>query len=163
MLKQELSLGSTADAVEGFKMGACKHDGIAVRKDKGSLEQAPLLHAGVGIRQLDVVHIDELMPCEQADAVMAAAELNGGPIQSLHTAKIGQLVDEIAIVLMRTIGTVGILIHLLQSDEIGLILLDEFTNLLQAGIMAGMEIKGHDLNGVIVPLGKGRTGQQPCR
>ena len=64
---------------------------------------------------------------------------------------------------MWTIGAVSILIHLLQSDEIGLILLDEFTNLLQAGIMAGVEIKGHDLNGVVMALSKGHAGQQPCR
>ena len=130
MVKNKLSLCSTADAVEGFKVGARKHDGVAVRKDKSALKQAALLHALYWMRQLDVVHIDKLMPCEKTDAVMTATELDGGSKQSLHVAKVSQLVDEIAIVLMWTIGAVGILIHLLQSDEIGLVLLDEFTNLL---------------------------------
>ena len=159
MVKYELNLGCPADAVEGFKMSACKHDGVAIIKNKTPLEQATLLHTLDGVGQLDVVHIHKLMPCEQTDAVMPSAELDGGPEQSLHTTVVGQLGDEIATILMRTIGAVGILIHFLQSDEIGLVLLDEFTNLLQTGIMAGMKIKGHDPNGVAVTLGKGHTGQ----
>ena len=94
------------------------------------MEQTPLLLAGIGTRQLDVVHIDKLMPREQADAVMASTEPDGGSEQPLHTAIIGQLGDEIATVLMRTIGAMGILIHFLQSDKIGLALLDEQPDLL---------------------------------
>ena len=123
-------MGRSTHTVKGLKMGAGKRDGIAVSKDKGSLEQATLLHAVDRMRQLDVVHVDKLMPCEQADAVMAATELDGGPEQSFHTTIIGQLGDEIAVVLMRTIGAPGVLIHFLQSDEIRLVLLDEIPDLL---------------------------------
>ena len=130
MVKYEWSLGGPTDAVKGLKMSACKHDGIAISKDKGPLEQTALLHAGDRMRQLEVVHIDKLVTREQTDAVMASTKLDGGPEQSLHAAIIGQLGDEITIVLMRTIGAVGVLIHLLQSDEIGLVLLDELPDLL---------------------------------
>ena len=157
MVKDERSLCRTADAVKGLKMSARKHDGIATGKDKSPMEQTSLLLAGIGTRQLDVVHIDKLMPREQSDAVKAPTELDSGPQKSLHAAIVGQLGNEIAVVLMRTIGTVGILIHFLQRDEIGLVLFDEFTYLLQAGIMAGMEVKGHDPDGVVVTLGKGHT------
>ena len=105
-------------------MGACKHDGIAIGKDKGSLEQASLLHALDGMRQLDVMHIDELMLREQPDAILASTELDGGPEQALHAAIEGYFGDEIAVILVRTIGAVGILVNFLQSDKIGLILLD---------------------------------------
>ena len=162
MVKYEWGLGCAADAVEGLEMRAGKHDGVAVRKDKGPLQQAALLHAGNRMRQLDVVHIDELMPREQSDAVMASTEYDGGPEQPFHAALVGQLGDEIAVVLMRTIGAMGVLIHLLQSDEIGLVLPNELPYLLQTGIMAGMEIKRHDRNGIGVALSKGHTGQQPC-
>lgn len=162
MVIDELSLGSTAHAVERLEMSASKHDGIAVRQDKGALEQASLLHAGDGMRQLDVVHFDKLMPGEQTDAVMAPTELDGGPIQPFHAAIESQLGDKVAIVLMRTIGAMGILIHFLQSHEIGLVLLDEMPDLLQAGITTGVEIEGHDLDGIVMTLGKGHTGQQAC-
>ena len=89
MLQNELNLGSPADTVEGFKMGACERDGIAISKDEGSLEHAPLLHAADGMRQLDVVDIDELMPREQADAVITSTELDSGSEQSLHAAIVG--------------------------------------------------------------------------
>ena len=115
------------------------------------------------MRQLDVVDIDKLMPREQADAVKASTELDGGPEQPLHAAIVGQLGDEIAVILMWAIGTPGIVIHLLQRDKVGTVLLDELPYLLQAGIMAGMEVKGHDPDGVVVTLGRGGKGQQPCR
>lgn len=162
-VQNELSLGGPADTVEGLKMCAGHHDGVAVGKDKGSLEQAPLLHAADGMRQLDIVDIYKLMPREQADAVMASAEVDGGPKESLHAAIVGQLGDEIAVVLLRAIGSPGIVIHFLQSDKVGLILLDELPQLLQAGIMAGMEVKGHDFDSVVVTLSRSRKGQQTCR
>ena len=162
MVQYELNLGGAADAVKGFQMGARKRDGIAIGKDEGSLKQAPLLHALDGMRQLDVVDVDKLMPRQQADAVKASAELDGGPVQSLHAAVVGQFGDEIAVVLTQTIGATGVLIHFLQRDKVGLVLLDELPDLLQAGIMAGMQVKGHDPDGVVVALGRGCTGQQPC-
>lgn len=163
MLQNELSLGGSADAVEGLKMGACKHDRVAIGKDEGPLEQAPLLHALDGMRQLDVADIDKLMPREQPDAVMASTELDGGPEQPLHAAVVGQFGDEIAVILMWTIGTLGIVIHFLQCYKVGLVSLDELPDLLQAGIMAGMDVKGHDPDGVVVTLSRGCTCQQPCR
>lgn len=163
MVQNELSLGGPADTVEGLKMGACEHDGVAIGQDEGSLEQAPLLHAVNGMRQLDVVDIDKLMPREQADAIMASAELDGGPEQPLHAAIVGQLGNEIAVILMRAIGTPGVLIHFLQCDKVGMVLLDELPYLQQAGIMAGMDVKGHDPDGIVVTLGRDRTSQQPCR
>lgn len=159
MVQYELNLGGAADAVKGLKMGARKRDGIAIGKDKGSLKQAPLLHALDGMRQLDVADVDKLVPRQQADAVKASAELDGGPVQSLHAAVVGQLGDEIAVVLTQTIGATGVLIHFLQRDKVGLVLLDELPDLLQAGIMAGMQVKGHDPDGVVVTLGRGYTGQ----
>ena len=125
MLQDELSLGGPADTVEGFKMGARKRDGIAIGKNESSLKHAPLLHAVDGMRQLDVVDIDELMPCEQTDAVMASAELDGGSEQPLHAAVVGQLGDEISVILMGTIGAPGIVVYFLQRDKVGLISLDE--------------------------------------
>lgn len=159
MVQNELNLGGAADAVKGLKMGARKRDGIAIGKDEGSLKQAPLLHALDGMRQLDVVDVDKLMLRQQADAVKASAELDGGPVQSLHAAVVGQLGDEIAVVLAQAIGATGVLIHFLQRDKVGLVLLDELPDLLQAGIMAGMQVKGHDPDGVVVTLGRGYTGQ----
>lgn len=163
MVYDELNLGSAAHAVKGLEMCARHRDGIAVGQDKAAFEQPPLLHAGIGVRQLDVVHTGKLMPREQADAVKASTELDGGPEQPLHATIVGQLGDEIAVILMWAIGTPGIVIHLLQRDKVGTVLLDELPYLLQAGIMAGMEVKGHDPDGVVVPLGKGRKGQQPYR
>lgn len=163
MFQNELSLCRSAYTIKGFKMGARKHDGVAIGKDEGPLEQAPLLHALNGMRQFDVVDIDKLMPREQADAVMASTEPDGGSEQPLHTAIIGQLGDEIAVILMWAIGTLGVVIHFLQSDKVGLVLLDELSYLLQAGIMACMDIKGHDPDGIVVTLSRGRTCQQPCR
>ena len=163
MLQNELNLGSPADVIKGLKMGTCERDGIAIGKNEGPLEHAPLLHAADGMRQLDVVDIDELMPREQADAVITSAELDGGPEQPLHAAIVGQLGNEIAVILMRAIGTPGVLIHFLQCDKVGLVLLDELPYLLQAGIMAGMDVKGHDPDGIVVTLGRDRTSQQPCR
>ena len=163
MVQNELNLGSPANAIKGFKMCACKHDGVAIGKDEGSLEQAPLLHAFDGMRQFDVVDIDKLMSREQADAVMASAELDGGSEQPLHVAIVGQLGDEIAVILMWAIGALGVVIQFLQCDKVGLVLLDELSYLLQAGIMASMDIKGHDLDGVVVPLSRGCTCKQPCR
>ena len=125
MIQDELSLGGPADTVEGFKMGACERDGIAIGKDESSLKHAPLLHAVDGMRQLDVVDIDELMPREQADAVMASAELDGGSEQPLHAAVVGQLGDEISVILMGTIGAPGIVVYFLQRDKVGLVSLDE--------------------------------------
>ena len=159
MVQYELNLGGAADAVKGFQMGARKRDGIAIGKDEGSLEQAPLFHTLDGMRQLDVADIDKLMPRQQADAVKASAELDGGPVQPLHAAVVGQLGDEIAVILMQAIGAPGVLIHFLKRDKVGLVLLDELPNLLQAGIMAGMQVKGHDPDGVVVALGRGYTGQ----
>ena len=163
MVKYEWNLGRATDAVKGFEMGTGKHNCIAIIEDKGSLKQSSLFHAGIGIRQLDVVRLDKLMPREQADAVMASAELDGRPEQPLHAAIVGQLGDEISAVLMGTVGAMGILVNLLQSDEVGLVLLDEQPDLLQTGVVASMEVEGHDLDGVAVTLGKGCTGQQPCR
>ena len=125
MVENELSLGGPADTVEGFKMGARERDGIAIGKDESSLKHAPLLHAVDGMRQLDVVDIDELMPREQADAVITSAELDGGPEQPLHAAVVGQLGDKIAVILMGTIGAPGIVVHFLQRDKVGLVSLDE--------------------------------------
>lgn len=159
MVQNELNLGGAADTVEGLKMGACKRDGIAIGKDEGSLKQASLLHALDGMRQLDVADVDKLVPRQQADAVKASAELDGGSVQSLHAAVVGQLGDEIAVVLTQAIGATGVLIHFLQRDKVGLVLLDELPDLLQAGIMAGMQVKGHDPDGVVVTLGRGYTGQ----
>lgn len=163
MLQDELNLGSPADVVEGFKMGAGERDGVAIVKDESSLEHAPLLHAADGMWQLDVVDINELMPREQSDAVITSAELDGRSEQPLHAAVVGQFGDEIAAILLWTIGTLGIVIHFLQRDKVGLVSLDELPDLLQAGIMAGMEVKGHDPDGVVVTLSRGRTCQQPCR
>ena len=163
MLQNELNLGSPADVIEGLKMGACERDGIAIGKNEGPLEHAPLLQAADGMRQLDVVDIDELMPREQADAVITSAELDGGPEQPLHAAVVGQLGDKIAVILMGTIGAPGILVHFLERDKVRLISLDELPDLLQTGIMAGMDVKGHDPDGVVVALSRGRTCQQPCR
>lgn len=125
MVQNELSLSGPADTVEGFQMGARERDGIAIGKDESSLKHAPLLHAVDEMRQLDVVDIDELMPREQADAVMASAELDGRPEQPLHAAVVGQLGDEIAIILMGTIGAPGIVVYFLQRDKVGLVSLDE--------------------------------------
>ena len=130
IIKYERSLSRATDAVEGLKMSACKHDGIAIRKDKGAFEQSPLLHARIGMRQLDVVHIDKLMPSEQTDTVMTSTKLNGGPEQPLHAAIVSQLGDKIAAVLMWTIRAMGILIHFLQSNKIGLVAFDELPDLL---------------------------------
>ena len=163
MLNNELGLGGAAHAVKGLEMCARHRDGIAVGQDKAAFEQAPLLHAGVGVRQLDVVHTGKLMPREQADAIKAPAELDGGPEQAFHAACAGQLGDEIAIVLVWTIRASGIMVDFLQCDKVGLVLPDEQPDLLQARIMTGMEVKGHDPDGVVVPLGKGRKGQQPYR
>ena len=99
--------------------------GTFIGKDEGPLEHAPLLHAADGMRQFDVVDIDELMPCEQADAVITSAELDGGPEQPLHAAVVGQLGDKIAVILMGTIRALGIVIHFLQRDKVGLVSLDE--------------------------------------
>ena len=125
MVQDELSLGSPAETVEGFKMGACKRDGIAISKDESSLKHAPLLHAVDGMRQLDVVDIDKLMSREQADAVMTSAELDGRSEQPLHAAVVGQLGDEISVILMGTIGAPGIVVYFLQRDKVGLVSLDE--------------------------------------
>lgn len=163
MVQNELNLCRPANAIKSFKMCAREHDGVAIGKDEGPLEQAPLLHALNGMRQFDVLDIDKLMPREQADAVMASTEPDGGSELPLHTAIIGQLGDEIAVILMWAIGTLGVVIHFLQSDKVGLVLLDELSYLLQVGIMASMDIKGHDPDGIVVTLSRGRTCQQPCR
>lgn len=163
MVQNELGLVDTTDTIESFKMGARKHDGIAIGKDESPLEHAPLFHAVDRMRQLDVADIDKLMPREQADAVMASTELDGGSKQPLHAAVVGQLGDEIAVILMRAIGTPRIVIHFLQCDKVGLVSLDELPYLLQTGIMACMDVKGHDPDGIVVTLSQGCTCQQPCR
>ena len=76
MVKDELCLDRAADTVEGLEMRTGKHDGVAIRKDKSALKQAALFLADNRMRQLDVAHIDKLMPREQSDAVLASAKLD---------------------------------------------------------------------------------------
>ena len=106
--------------------------------------------------------INKLMPREQADAVKSSAEFDGRSEQPLHAAIVGQLGDEISVILMWAIGAPGVVVYFLQRDKVRLVLLDELPYLLQAGIMASMDVKGHDPDGIVVTLSRGHTCQQPC-
>ena len=163
MLKDKLGLGRSAHAVKGFEVGACDGDGVTVGQDKCPLQQASLLHACDGVRQLDVVHVGKLMSREQADAIEAATEPDGGPEQTLHAAVVGQLGDEVPVVLVRAIVATGILFDVLLSIKVGPVLPDEQPDLLLAGVMAGMQVEGHDPDGIVVALSQYGTGQQPYR
>lgn len=64
---------------------------------------------------------------------------------------------------MWTIGAPGVVIYFLKRDKVGLISLDELSKLLQTGIMAGMDVKGHDSDGIVVTLSRSNTCKHPCR
>ena len=144
----ELGLRHAAQTVECLKVGACHDDGVAVGEHEGALEQSALLHVGVRVGQFDVLHIHELVTCEQAYAVMPSAEAYGGPEEPLHAAVVGEFGDEVAAVLVTAVGPMGVLVHLLQGHEVGLVLLDEQAYLLQAGIVPGVQVEGHDREGI---------------
>lgn len=144
----ELGLCHAAQAVERLEVGACHDDGVAVGEHEGALEQSALLHLGVGVGQLDVVHIHKLVAREQPYAIVTTAELDGGAEQSLHAAVVGEFGNKVAAVLMLAVGAMRVLVHFLQRHEVGVVLLDEQTYLLQAGVVAGMQVECHHRDGV---------------
>ena len=144
----ELGLCHAAQAVERLKVGACHDDGVAVGEHEGALEQSALLHFGVRVGQHDVLHIHERVAREQPYAVKSSAELDGGAKEPLHAAVVGEFGDEVAAVLVSAVGPVGVQVHFLQRHEIGVVLLDEQANLLQAGIVPRMQIQRHHPDGV---------------
>ena len=144
----ELGLRHAAQAVECLKMRACHDDGVAVGEHEGALEQSTLLHFQVRVGQLDVVHIHKLAAREQPYAIVTTAELDGGAEQSLHAAVVGELGNKVAAVLMPAVGAMRVLIHFLQRHEVGVVLLDEEAYLLQAGVVARMQVERHHCDGV---------------
>ena len=148
VLQDVLDLRHTAQAVECLKMRASHHNGVSIGEHKGALEQSTLLHFQVRVGQLDVVHIHKLVAREQPYAIVTTAELDGGAEQSLHAAVVGEFGNKVVAVLMPAVGAMRVLIHFLQRHEVGVVLLDEEAYLLQAGVVARMQVERHHCDGV---------------
>lgn len=158
----ELGLCHAAQAVEGLEVGACHDNGVTVGQHEGALEQSTLLHLGVRVGQHDVLHLDEGVAREQPYAVKSSAELDGGAEEPLHAAVVGEFSDEVAAVLVPAVGPVGVQVHFLQRHEVGVVLLDEQANLLQAGVAPGVQVEGHDREGIGVGECRGPHEQGEC-
>ena len=96
------------------------------------------------------MHLDKWMACKQADAVLPAAKRDGWTKKALHATVVGKLGDKVTVVLMAAVCTMREVVHFLQSNKVGLILLDKRTDLLQTGIMPGMQVQRHHTDGVVM-------------